>query len=96
MKKAVGGRAAAPSGAHADEASGPATEKAATKARPTWHLEGYHCYSWLEDYLVRLDGKEVRQEYYMRCFRDERSTIEDCAKRSRYYSPAAHLPLHRQ
>jgi hypothetical protein len=23
-------------------------------------------YSWLEDYLVRLDGKETRREYYAR------------------------------
>lgn len=23
-------------------------------------------YSWLEDYLVRLDGKEAREEYYAR------------------------------
>jgi len=23
-------------------------------------------YSWLEDYLARLDGKEARQEYYLR------------------------------
>ena len=23
-------------------------------------------YSWLEDYLARLDGKEVRREYYSR------------------------------
>ena len=23
-------------------------------------------YSWLEDYLSRLDGKEARQEYYSR------------------------------
>jgi hypothetical protein len=23
-------------------------------------------YSWLEDYLARLDGKEARQEYYSR------------------------------
>jgi hypothetical protein len=22
-------------------------------------------YSWLEDYLARLDGKEARQEYYL-------------------------------
>lgn len=90
MKKAVGGRTAS-SGTHADEASEPATGKAAPKSRPSQQPEGYRCYSWLEDYLVRLDGKEVRQEYYMRCFRDERSTIEDRAKRSRYYSPAAYL-----
>jgi hypothetical protein len=23
-----------------------------------------HHYSWLEDYLARLDGKEARDEYY--------------------------------
>jgi hypothetical protein len=33
--------------------------------------EDYRCseedrvYSWLEDYLARLDGKEARQEYYL-------------------------------
>ena len=27
-------------------------------------LRAEHPYSWLEDYLARLDGKEARGEYY--------------------------------
>jgi hypothetical protein len=29
-------------------------------ARPSAHS----CYTWVEDYLVRLEGKEAREEYY--------------------------------
>ncbi len=25
--------------------------------------EGHHCYSWLEDYLERLEGKEAYREF---------------------------------
>ena len=28
--------------------------------------EEEHSYTWLEDYIERLEGKETRREYYMR------------------------------
>ncbi len=39
---------------------------AATGFRSSYHVEENLRYSWLEDYLVRLDGKEARREYYSR------------------------------
>lgn len=38
---------------------------AATGFRGSRRLEEDLRYSWLEDYLVRLDGKEARREYYL-------------------------------
>ena len=30
--------------------------------------EGRHCYSWLEDYLQRLEGKEAYREFQERYY----------------------------
>ena len=32
--------------------------------------EGSHYYSWLEDYLERLEGKEAYREFQERCCED--------------------------
>ena len=37
------------------------TEYSATELRDRRRLRGNLRYSWLEDYLARLDGKEVRR-----------------------------------
>jgi hypothetical protein len=39
-----------------------------------------HCYSWLEDYLARLDGKEARQEYYERYYLAWHETAQKLAE----------------
>ena len=36
----------------------------ARRARVYRRVQEYRRYSWLEDYLVRLDGKEARRVYY--------------------------------
>ncbi len=47
---------------------------AARRREPRGPEEGRH-YSWLEDHLARLDGKEVRGEYYARLERELISPI---------------------
>ena len=37
-------------------------------------------YSWLEDYLARLDGKEARQEYYERYYASWPETVQKLAE----------------
>ena len=37
-------------------------------------------YSWLEDYLARLDGKEARQEYYERYYASWHETVQKLAE----------------
>lgn len=39
-----------------------------------------HYYSWLEDYLARLDGKEARQEYYERYYAAWHETAQKLAE----------------
>jgi len=39
--------------------------------RPSWRPGKGRRYSWLEDYLGRLAGKEARREYYARLERVE-------------------------
>jgi hypothetical protein len=45
--------------------SAAAVEAAGRRAR-TGGLEEDRKYSWLEDYLATLEGKEAREEYYAR------------------------------
>ena len=56
--------------ARADEFDEPlrvfVTGYSATGLRNRRRSQEYRRYSWLEDYLARLDGKEVRREYYSR------------------------------
>jgi hypothetical protein len=39
-----------------------------------------HYYSWLEDYLARLDGKEARKEYYERYYAGWHETAQQLAE----------------
>jgi hypothetical protein len=39
-----------------------------------------HYYSWLEDYLARLDGKEARKEYYERHYAGWHETAQNLAE----------------
>jgi hypothetical protein len=39
-----------------------------------------HYYSWLEDYLARLDGKEARKEYYERYYAGWHETAQKLAE----------------
>lgn len=56
--------------ARADEFDEPlrvfVTGYSATGLRDSRRLRGNLRYSWLEDYLARLDSKEARREYYSR------------------------------
>jgi len=64
------GRAAVVYDARADEFDEPlrvfVTGYSATGLRDRRYSRGDTRYSWLEDYLSRLDGKEARREYYSR------------------------------
>ncbi len=64
------GRTAVVYDARADEFDEPlrvfVTGYFATGLRGRWRSRGDLRYSWLEDYLVRLEGKEARREYYSR------------------------------
>ena len=51
-----------------------AAAPAARRREPRGPEEERH-YSWLEDHLARLDGKEVRGEYYARLEREPTSPI---------------------
>ena len=66
----VAGRTAVVYDARADEFDEPlrvfVNGYSATGLRDRWRSRGDLCYSWLEDYLSRLDGKEARREYYSR------------------------------
>jgi hypothetical protein len=64
------GRTAVVYDARADELDEPLrvfmTGFSATELRERRRSRGDLRYSWLEDYLSRLDGKEARREYYSR------------------------------
>jgi hypothetical protein len=64
------GRTAVVYDARADEFDEPLrvfmTGFSATGLRDRRRSRGDLRYSWLEDYLSRLDGKEARREYYSR------------------------------
>ncbi len=64
------GRTAVVYGARAEELDEPLRVPVsgyfATGVRDRRRSQGDPRYSWLEDYLVRLDGKEARREYYSR------------------------------
>ncbi len=42
-----------------------AVERAGSRVGEPKQERRYH-YSWVEDYLARLEGKEAREEYYAR------------------------------
>ena len=69
MREAAG-RTAVVYDARADEFDEPlrvfASGYSATESRDHRRSWGDLRYSWLEDYLARLDGKEARREYYSR------------------------------
>lgn len=53
-------------GAETRVAGGRETEEPVRRAAAAGHrgLEDHGRYSWIEDHLARLDGREARDEYY--------------------------------